>query len=126
MPNGATKGFTKIGDVKSTTLNNVNVGNVDKDINTNVNNVTSNEEKQISDLIYEYKDKPEAIAKYIAEKLSDTQNLNFHLKTVRLNNPQILLEALAIVLTAQREGKVRSTPAKYYVGILRIKGVRWR
>lgn len=125
MPNGATKGFTKISDIKNTTLNNVNVGNVDKDINTNVNNVTSNDEKQISDLVYEYKDKPEAIAKYIAEKLNDTQNLNFHLKTVKLNSPQVLLEALAIVLDTQRDGKVRA-PAKYYVGVLRVKGVQWR
>jgi len=123
MPNGTTKGFTKISDLVKGS--NVNVNNVDKYINTNVNNVTSNEEKQLVELLNEVKHKPEALAQIIAEKLSDTKNLNFHIKTAKLNNSQILFEALALVLEAKQNGMVRTTPARYYVGILKRKGVRW-
>lgn len=124
--------LTKIGDILENRSSDYisrdvtyNVNNVDKEILNNVSNVNTSK-VGIKELLEELVDKPEALAKEIAENLGDTKNLNFHLRVVKTNNPAILFEAVAIALDAVRDGRVlRSNIARYYVGILKRKGIYW-
>lgn len=100
--------------------------NVNKDISNNVNNVEDELDKLLGKIIEISGDKPESIGQTIAEKLNDVGNVNFHIKTARLNQPQILFEALALTLDAYKQGLIRTSRAKYYVGVLKRKKVIWK
>lgn len=101
---------------------NNNVNNVNKDISNNVN---ADKDILLEELLRLYNDKPNAIALTIAEKLGDKKNLNFYIKLVKANNPHKLFEILSITLEAYSLGQINSTRAKYFVGVLKRKGVRW-
>lgn len=100
--------------------------NVNKDISNNVNNVEDELDKLLEKIIEISGDKPESIGQTIAEKLNDVGNLNFHIKTAKLNQPQILFEALALTMDAYKQGFIRTSRAKYYVGVLKRKKVIWK
>lgn len=100
--------------------------NVNKDISNNVNNVEDEFDKLLGKIIEISGDKPDSIGQTIAEKLNDVRNVNFHIKTAKLNQPQILFEALALTLDAYKQGLIRTSRAKYYVGILKRKRVLWK
>lgn len=100
--------------------------NVNKDISNNVNNVEDEISKLLNKVIEISGSKPESIGQTIAEKLDDLKNINFHKKTARLNDPQILFEALALTLDAYKQGLINTNRAKYYVGILKRKHARWK
>lgn len=102
-----------------------NVNNVDKDILNNVSNVKTDKDVALDNLLALYGNKPQGIAKIIAEKLNDLNNLNFHIKTAKLNSPHILFEVLSITLEADREGKIKKSRAQYYIGVLKRKGIKW-
>ncbi|MCB9802046.1 MAG: hypothetical protein H6774_03065 [Pseudomonadales bacterium] len=101
--------------------NNNNVGNVNVNNNINNNVYVNNKDKLISQLIDECGGETNAIANNIAEKLNDLRSLNYFLKMARTHPPQILFESLAETMLADREGRIRSYPAKYFVGVLKKK-----
>lgn len=99
--------------------------NVNKDSLENVNNVPSSKSKALEEFLAEYGDKPEAIARTIAEELGDLENINFHIRAAKNNHPNILFESLSITKDAYRDGLISSTKARYYVGVLKRKGAKW-
>lgn len=101
---------------KNTNVSNVNVNSI---INTNV--YVNNKDKLISQLIDECGGETSAVAQTIAEKLNDLKSLNYFLKMARTYSPEMLLECLSETLLAKNEGRIRSYPAKYFVGILKNK-----
>jgi hypothetical protein len=102
--------------------NNVNVDNSVLN-NVNVDNVGQATEIFLA-AIENQEDKPRAIAEIICDKLGDSKdNLRFHLKMANKyrEQPEVLIECVHIALAAQKDGIVRTTVAKYYVGVLRRK-----
>ena len=74
--------------------------------------------------VYEEKNKPKVIAEQIRKQLGDEpKNLNFHLKMAKNYKAEILFECLSIALDAQRNKMINTSLPKYYVGILRRKGL---
>lgn len=95
--------------------NNVNV-------NINSNNVNvSKKDKLIEQLIDECGGEASAVAHTIAEKLNDDRSLNYYLKMTRLYPFYVLFESLAETLEASKDGRIKSTSPKYFVGILKKK-----
>lgn len=66
-------------------------------------------------------EKIKAMGEDLANQLSDTKNLYYYLKCAREHQGNFLYECLAIVKEAQREGRITSTPAKYFVGVVKRK-----
>lgn len=95
--------------------NNVNV-NIDSN-NVNV----SKKDKLIEQLIDECGGEASVVAHTIAKKLSDERSLNYYLKMTRLYPFYVLFESLAETLDASNDGRIKSTPPRYFVGILKKK-----
>jgi len=109
--------FQKVGDILKHPLHN-NVNNVNNVDNNNSNNVeTSNVNVGSKDGI----DETEYIARNLAVKLDDLKNLNYYRKCAREHKPEFLYECLSITMAAKKEGIIRKTPAKYFVGVLKQK-----
>lgn len=132
----STSGFQKAGDIleKSPLNNSPNVNNVDKDISNNVKNAETNkengEEKKettdsitngILDLLKEFSDekaKNKWLVELLEKRLDDYQNRAYYTKTVRENNPEILLRFLAQVEDAQRQGKIKKSKGAYFTWLV--------
>ena len=93
--------------------------NVNKDIKDNVNV----EEGGIEEVMRQLEGKPEYIAEHLSAKLGDSDSKRMYLILAQDNKPGLLLESLSIALAAQRNGKVSSL-ARYFMGVLRRKGVK--
>lgn len=113
--------------LKSSTLSkNINKRyNVKEEVLNNVNNVDPSKNKLLNELLQTYEDKPKGVAEIIAGELDDLRNINFYIKVAKNNNLQLLFEALSITKEALKEGKIRTSGAKYYVGVLKRMHLRW-
>ncbi len=108
---------------KRDNVNNVNVGNDNKYLN-NVNNEVEKALNNLMNLLDKQTNKPKAIAVEIGKKLGDDKNnLNFHIKMAKNYKAEILFECLSIALDAHRNKIINTSLPKYYVGILRRKGL---
>lgn len=87
----------------------------------NVNNYNSNNVKEINVNVgdEDREEKIKFIAQDLATKLDDSRSLNYYLKIAREHKLEFLYECWAITLEAKRDGIIRETPAKYFVGILK-------
>lgn len=94
--------------------NNVNV-NVDKDLYNNV--YDENVASRIQDAV----DKPKAIGEIIAEKLEAPRNLKLYIKLAYQHSQETLFECLALTNEAFREGRITTTKAQYFYGIVKRK-----
>jgi len=98
--------------------------NVNKDNTINVN--AASKEELLEALLASFDDGPEeGVARTIAEKLGDLDSLDFHRRTVKKNNSQVLFEVLAETMDAKRRGKISTTPARFYVMLLKAKKIEW-
>lgn len=102
LKNTFTARYPNVNNVKSDSLDNVQRSNV---------NVSSKNET----------DKIKAIGEDLANRLNDTKNLNYYLKCGREHQASFLYECLHIVQEAQREGRITTTPPKYFVGVVKRK-----
>lgn len=91
----------------------LNVDNVDKDITNNVETINVNVNNKNRE------EKMKFIARDLATKLDDLKSLNYYLKIVKDHKPEFIYECLSITTLAYREGKIRKTPAKYFVGVIK-------
>ena len=111
-------------NVSNDIRNNDNVDNDDKD-NKHVNNVEHLTLKELIDLIEQRftsdKEKESFIAEELASSLSDRENLNYYKKVAKVHSMALLLECLSITKDAIRTEAIRTTPAKYFVGVLKRK-----
>ncbi len=92
-----------------------NVGtnvNVDNNIYNNV--YDENVVQRIRDAI----DKPKAIGEMLAEKLNAPNNLKLYIKLAYQYSTETLFECLALTNEAQKDGRIRTTPAQYFYGIV--------
>lgn len=96
-------------------VNNVNVKNINNNVYVNT------KDQLINQLIDECGGESGEIARSIAEKLNDMRSLNYFRKMARTYPSHILLESLADTLLANREGRISSVPARYFVGVLKKK-----
>lgn len=90
-----------------------NVNNVNKNISNNVRELNVN----VSD-----DDKNEKInynAHELAICLNDFKSLNYYKKLFREHNEASVYECLSITKDARNRGKIRTTPAQYFVGVVR-------
>lgn len=55
-------------------------------------------------------------AKLIAERLNDLKGIWFHYKAIKVLGFQQCYELASLALQQYREGKVRTSPARYYNG----------
>lgn len=94
-------------------LPHVNVNNVDNNKSVNVIRPNVNVEQS------EKEEKIKFVARDLAEKLDDLKSLNFYLKIARGNKAEFLYQCLSIALSTQREGKIRTTLARYFVGVFK-------
>lgn len=104
-------------------VNNVNVGNENKYIN-NVNKKIKKAFNKLMNLLDEKENKPKFIAELIQQRLGDDpKNLKFHLKMAQNIKEEFLFECLSIALDAHRNRVIKKTLPRYYVGILKRKGL---
>lgn len=100
MNNNSFKDPTNVNDVDKNNLNNV------KTLDINVENIEGEERIKYN-------------AENLAAKLDDLKNLNYYLKMCREHKPEFLYECLSITSMAKREERIKKTPAKYFVGVLK-------
>ena len=91
--------------------------NVDNDLSNNVYN--DNVAKKIQEAL----DKPKAIGQILADKLDAPQNLKFYIKLAYQYSTEVLFECLALTEEAFREGRIKTTKAQYFYGIVRRKKI---
>lgn len=89
--------------------------NVDKDISKYVY------DENVAIKIREALDKPKAIAEDIAEKLGATHNVKLYISLVYKYPIHHLYECLALTKEAHREGRIRTSMAQYFYGIVKKK-----
>ena len=89
------------------------------------NTVNSSEElyQKIEDLIQSYKAEPEVVAQEIANKLDDQRSLDFYRILVTKVRYAILYEILSIVMDTDRNGKIKTTKAKYFMWHIKMRGI---
>lgn len=113
-------------NVNNVVRNNDNVDNAIKNnnyvTNVNVDHLTTEEllsllEKRFTD----DNDKSDWLANELATSLADADNLNYYRSVVGKYPSELLLECLSITKAAMRDGIIRTTPAKYYVGVVKRK-----
>lgn len=89
--------------------NNVNV----------VNNISNNVyDDDVADKIRDAIDKPKAIAEILVEKLNAPHNLKLYIKLAYQYPTDTLFECIALTEEARRDGKIKTTPAQYFYGIV--------
>lgn len=99
----------------------------EKRVNPNVNVVNNNNiynnvyDDNVASKIREALDKPKAIGEILADKLDTPKNLKFYIKLAYLNPPEFLFECLALTEEAAREGRIRTSKAQYFYGVVRKK-----
>lgn len=87
----------------------------------NVNNVDNVKPYNNDETLILKRDK----ALSLARALDDVKNLNFYIRLVKNAEESSLFESLSVTLEARKQGKIRFTNAKYFVGVLKRKGIRW-
>jgi len=75
------------------------------------------------ELLNELQGQPEYLADKLSRELDDQKSKQWYLLLVRNNKAGILLEALSNTLSVYREGGIRTTKVKYFIGILLKKGI---
>jgi len=75
------------------------------------------------ELLNELQGQPEYLADKLSRELDDQKSKQWYLLLVRNNKVGILLEALSNTLSVYREGGIRTTKVKYFIGILVKKGI---
>lgn len=93
----------------------INVNNVNKNIFNNVKELNVNVSED---------DKNEKInycANIFATYLNDFKSLNYYRKLFREYSEGALYECLSIVKETESQGKIRTTPAQYFVGVVKRK-----
>src|SRR3989344_3714531 len=96
-------------DISPTKISNLLQDNVSNDIRNNDN--VDNDDK----------DNKSFIAEELASSLSDRENLNYYKKVAKVHSMALLLECLSITKDAIRSEAIRTTSAKYFVGVLKRK-----
>lgn len=94
---------------------------VSKRNNVNVVKELSNNvyDDNIASKIQEALDKPKAIGEILAEKLDAPDNLKLYIKLAYQFPQTILFECLSLTDEASREGRIRTTRAQYFYGIVK-------
>ncbi len=105
--------------------NNVDNGN-DNNVSSNLDNVINVDDINKEDLIelfskkfIDEQEKEKWLVKQLVEKLNDKKNSNYYKSLVKKHSPSFLLECLSITLDAQRNIKIKTIPAKYFVGVVK-------
>lgn len=102
---------------------NVNNGNI-----TISNNVTNVSELTLEELIKLFEEKfsdensrRQWLATYLAENLANTKDLNYFKFIVKQYSGTLLLECLSLTNEARKDNLIKTTPARYFVGVLKRK-----
>jgi hypothetical protein len=80
-------------------------------------------ESKTNELLEELQGQPEYLADKLSRELDDQRSKRWYLLIAKNNNPGVLLDALSNTLSVYREGGIRTTKAKYFIGILVKKGI---
>lgn len=100
--------------------------NIDsKNTNNHVSNVENSTIEEILNLFSkrfaDNKAKNDWVAQTLADKLNDKKSINYY-KYVAKNYPiSLLFECLSIAIDTQRSGRIKTTVARYFTGILKKK-----
>lgn len=70
------------------------------------------------------KTEEDVMALELAEKLGDKKSYNYFLLLAKHNSHNELREALSYTLMAEREGRIKTIKAVYFIGIIRKWGLR--
>lgn len=103
---------TIIGSILQSKSNNVNVV---RDIPTYVY------DESVAQKIRDAVDKPKAIGEILAKELDAPQNTKFYIKLAYQYLVATLFECLALTKEASNEGRIQTTCAQYFYGIVRKK-----
>lgn len=112
----------------STNVNNVvrkdvNDNNVNKNNSNNVTNVENLTREELLELLnkkfIDEKEKRKWIVEELIGKLNDSSNANYYKSIAERYPAELLLECLSITQDADKRGVIKSTLAKYFVGVLK-------
>ena len=105
------QGLNYMNNIKSilSRRNNVNV------VNNNSKNVYDD---IVADKINNALDKPKAIGEILAEKLNAPNNKRLYIKLAYQYSTETLFECLALTDEAKKEGRIKTTSAQYFYGIV--------
>lgn len=91
--------------------------------NSNLKTVNSYSSK-VKELLEELDGNPMGIAIELAEKLDDSESLDYY-KLLAINSSiSSLFEALSITLDAEKRGIIKHKKATYFQGVLGRKGIK--
>mgnify|MGYP001593160911 CR=1 FL=1 len=111
-----------ISSLLADSLNSITVNSNNKNIDTVNNGITVAE--KIENIIEENDIKPEGIAKFLSEELSDEKSYGYFLILAKENKGSVLLQVLHDTKDADSRGVIRRNKAVYFMGILRKKGIK--
>ncbi|MBI2621996.1 MAG: hypothetical protein HYW63_05135 [Candidatus Levybacteria bacterium] len=66
----------------------------------------------------------EGLAVKLAEDLDDMKSLRYYQILAKETNHQILLDTLSYTLETDRLGKIKTTKARYFMFLLKVRGIR--
>lgn len=89
--------------------------NVDKSLSNNV--YDDNVARKIQDAL----DKPKAIGQIVAEKLEAPSNIKLYIKLAYQYPINTIFESLSLTEEAHKAGRIRTTKAQYFYGIIKRK-----
>ncbi len=80
--------------------------------------------ERIEELVEEYNTKPEGVAQLLAELLKDLDSIKYYAILVKEYSAGELLAIAHYVKDMDREGKIKTKRAIYFLGILKRKGFK--
>lgn len=106
-----------MGEILNDTVNSIEK-NFKSTAHSNTVNSSKTLNEKIEELVMEENASSEGIALMLAEGLDDLKSLSWYKLLAKEHNHSKLLEVMAIVNLAHREGKIRTSKVHYFRGIL--------
>lgn len=111
-------------------LKDTNVINDLKPLNdkNNVNNLDTNDTSDIEEYLESLnvkRFKTLDVVSTLTSKLNDEENRNFYIKLANSNPHEKILEALSVTLDAKNRGLIKTSVAKYFVGVSKNMYLTW-
>lgn len=107
----------RIGDLLKNNETVLQRDDVNVDNNISINVYDDNVARRIREAI----DKPKAIVELLAQELGAPSNRKFYIKLAYQYSIESLFECLSLTKEAHREGRIKTTRAQYFWGIVKKK-----